>query len=272
MNLTIYSLQLEEGKYYIGKTNCFEDFDGCEHCFQKHQSGKGSEWTKLYKPIQIIDKYKSNSHLDVDILTKKYMIKYGIQNVRGGSFTEIELDENIIKELECELKKKSLLKYLCIFETEEEIDKEITRLENVVIEINELFKNIVHYKYIQITNDKNEQMKIEIEPSIINTYHMRNLDSTNSKILYSGLLRYKGDGNKPNIIRDENIVHNIYKVYIYRRRLEEQYLEIYVNENIGNNSKFGDVNELINIINEKIELLYEKLYNYYYKTNDIYNF
>ncbi len=78
MNLISYVLQLEEDKYYIGKTNYFEGFDGCEYCFQKHQAGRGCEWTKLYKPISIIDKCEVNSYIEVDILTKEYMMKYGI--------------------------------------------------------------------------------------------------------------------------------------------------------------------------------------------------
>lgn len=228
MNIIIYVLQLEEDKYYIGKTHSFEEFDGCEFCFREHQSGRGCEWTKQYKPISIIEKYEHNCKLEDNILTKKYMMKYGIKNVRGGTFTQIELDENIVKSLEREFKKEQFLKYLSTFETERQIDKEISRLENVVKKVNQLHKNIFYYKYVQIINDKNEPMMIEIEPSIIDNCQMMNLvqgeenfvnnsNSKNSQLLYFALLKYKENGNKPNIIRDENIVQNIYKVYIYRR-------------------------------------------------------
>lgn len=41
----IYILELENGNYYVGKT------DGLEKRLEQHFSGQGSEWTKLHKPI-----------------------------------------------------------------------------------------------------------------------------------------------------------------------------------------------------------------------------
>ena len=90
--LIIYALQLEQGKYYVGKTHRSE---GAELRFQEHLSGRGSEWTKFYKPISIIESYEHHSTFEEDVLTKKYMMKYGIEHVRGGSYTMIELEESI---------------------------------------------------------------------------------------------------------------------------------------------------------------------------------
>ena len=288
-SLTIYVLQLEQGKYYVGKTQRLE---GVKLRFEEHLTGRGSEWTKLYKPMSIVESYGHYSTFEEDVLTKKYMMKYGIENVRGGSYTKIDLEEWQVKSLEHEFKSVSdkcfkcgknghfakdcgkglFLEYLSTFETEETIEEEIARLENVTLKVNQLHQYILHYRYCKIVNDKKETIAIEVEPSIIDTYDMRNLKwderqfannsrPTTSERLYSSILKYKGDGNKPNIVSNENVVQNIYKVYIYRKKLERQYLEMFTNEGVDSNQNIVTTENLIKIMNSKIELLYEKLAN-----------
>jgi len=106
--MNIYALELETSKYYIGKTSRYVSIR-----FQEHTSSKGSEWTSMYKPVRIIEQYHSDSQFEEDILTKKYMMKYGIDNVRGGSYTKIVLDEWQIKSLEHEFKSVSDCCFKC---------------------------------------------------------------------------------------------------------------------------------------------------------------
>jgi cellular nucleic acid-binding protein len=82
----IYVLELKSKKYYIGITENLEDR------IRQHFNGKGSEWTKLYSPIKVLKTVVSNSKYDEDNITKEYMNKYGINNVRGGSYVKIILD------------------------------------------------------------------------------------------------------------------------------------------------------------------------------------
>jgi len=96
-NITIYILKLKEGRYYIGKS-----YNPMIR-YQEHLNGKGSAWTRKYKPISI-DKIIDNvSHFDEDKYTKEYMAKYGIDNVRGGTYVEIELDVSQIETLNREI-------------------------------------------------------------------------------------------------------------------------------------------------------------------------
>jgi predicted GIY-YIG superfamily endonuclease len=83
----IYILKLKEKKYYIGKTK------NIEKRWADHLAGNGSGWTKKYKPISLITTVLSTSYFDEDKYVKEYMSKYGIDNVRGGSYVEIELSE-----------------------------------------------------------------------------------------------------------------------------------------------------------------------------------
>jgi predicted GIY-YIG superfamily endonuclease len=87
----IYILELNDGKYYIGKSN------NIHYRYKQHLNGEGSEWTKKYHPIRIIHNFISQNEFDEDSTTKFYMKKYGIDNVRGGSYCQIILPE-ILKE------------------------------------------------------------------------------------------------------------------------------------------------------------------------------
>ena len=45
----IYILQLEKGKYYIGKIN------NLQFRLESHFNSNGAEWTKLYKPVRVLE-------------------------------------------------------------------------------------------------------------------------------------------------------------------------------------------------------------------------
>ena len=90
----IYILQLEQGKYYIGKTN------NPQFRIESHFNFNGSAWTKKYKPIKLIKLVSNCDDYDEDKYTRIYMDKYGINNVRGGSFVSIELDSSTITHLQ----------------------------------------------------------------------------------------------------------------------------------------------------------------------------
>lgn len=87
MSTNIYVLRLQSGKYYIGKS------DNVALRYEQHVKGFGSEWTKKYKPISHIKTIENASPFEEDKITKEYMSKYGIENVRGGSYASIELSE-----------------------------------------------------------------------------------------------------------------------------------------------------------------------------------
>ena len=77
---SLYVLELANGKYYVGKT-----FD-VEERFKRHMSGNGPKWTKLHRPIAIIEQRPCTSDTAEDELTKEYRDKYGAANVRGGTY------------------------------------------------------------------------------------------------------------------------------------------------------------------------------------------
>jgi len=103
----IYVLQLEKNKYYIGKTI------NPSLRLEKHFTIGGSIWTKKYKPITVIELIPDCDDYDEDKYTIKYMEKYGVENVRGGSFCEIKLSNDNIMTLNKMIKSVSNKCYIC---------------------------------------------------------------------------------------------------------------------------------------------------------------
>ena len=90
----IYIIELEDKKYYVGKTN------NPSFRLEQHFTSEGSAWTKKYKPKKVIEIIKNCDNYDEDKYTIKYMEKYGINNVRGGSFCDIQLSDSEKETLE----------------------------------------------------------------------------------------------------------------------------------------------------------------------------
>jgi len=101
MTLSIYVLKLSDDKWYVGQT-----YKKVKERFQEHLDGKGSSWTKKYKPIKIhhtentCGPDKGAKYWQENALTLEYMEQYGIENVRGGSYTNVVLYAEQIRYLE----------------------------------------------------------------------------------------------------------------------------------------------------------------------------
>lgn len=75
----IYTLELEHGKYYVGRSN------QPQKRIIAHFNENGSEWTKLYHPISVISQIKGDE-FDEEKYTLIAINKYGVDNVRSGSY------------------------------------------------------------------------------------------------------------------------------------------------------------------------------------------
>lgn len=84
----IYVLKLEYNKFYVGKTI------SPIRRVNNHFDIKGSAWTRKFKPVDIIEIIPNCDDLDEDKYTLKYMKEKGIQNVRGGTFCNINLSKS----------------------------------------------------------------------------------------------------------------------------------------------------------------------------------
>jgi predicted GIY-YIG superfamily endonuclease len=101
----IYVLKLEDGCIYVGKTTNPSARLG------QHRNGggyKGSAWTRLHPPTASDYKMcrpvkKEYSGLEEDKMTKIWMMKRGIDKVRGGSYSQCVLPAQQLASLKREL-------------------------------------------------------------------------------------------------------------------------------------------------------------------------
>ena len=89
-SIFIYVLECASHKYYIGKTN------NPKFRFEQHFTTNSTAWTTKYKPIRLYQLIPDCDDYDEDKYTLQYMEKYGINNVRGGSYSKLILDNNEI--------------------------------------------------------------------------------------------------------------------------------------------------------------------------------
>jgi predicted GIY-YIG superfamily endonuclease len=94
MNINIYILKLEDNKFYVGQAK------NIENRFKQHLKGRqSSEWTKLYKPLEIIKVYETKFNNISEAMpfenriTINCMKKYGWENVRGGDFCSLDKEK-----------------------------------------------------------------------------------------------------------------------------------------------------------------------------------
>jgi len=103
----IYILKLENNKYYIGKTT------NPNFRLEQHFNLSGSQWTKKYKPNKILQLLPDCDSYDEDKYTLKYMEKYGINNVRGGTFCELKLNQNNLSTIKKMINSSTDKCYIC---------------------------------------------------------------------------------------------------------------------------------------------------------------
>jgi len=105
----IYVLRCKGGKWYVGKTQNL-----ITRLYQ-HKSATEEKvaWLKVYPPDDLEEFHVNMTSFDEDKYTELYMEKYGINNVRGGSYVLTILPEYQIKTLERKHRSVSDLCFKC---------------------------------------------------------------------------------------------------------------------------------------------------------------
>ena len=94
--VAIFILKCEYNKYFVGKT------DQKDFILEQHFDNV-CDWTKIYRPVDVLEIYPDCGELDEDKYVKLYMGKFGIDNVRGGSYIKFKLEPDQISLIKKEI-------------------------------------------------------------------------------------------------------------------------------------------------------------------------
>ena len=94
MSCIIYELKLKNSKYYVGKTS------NLTNRLLQHRKGLGAAWTKKHRFINVLETHYNCDPYDEDKYTLKLMEKYGIENVRGGSYVTISFTPDEVSSIQ----------------------------------------------------------------------------------------------------------------------------------------------------------------------------
>lgn len=83
--LYLFVFKLQEDKYFIGYSADYE------RAFVELRAGFGLPWTTKYRPVSIDLVLEDSDGVNEKGVLYKYFKIYGIDNVRGGPYTDMEL-------------------------------------------------------------------------------------------------------------------------------------------------------------------------------------
>lgn len=84
---TVYVLECEGGKYYVGSTA------NKKQRYEQHKGERGgSKWTRIHRPVQILEEHTripEKYYLGMESkITAEYMLNFGVNNVRGSMYAQ----------------------------------------------------------------------------------------------------------------------------------------------------------------------------------------
>jgi hypothetical protein len=211
----IYILELENKKYYIGKTTN-PDFR-----LEQHFNKCGSQFTKKYKPKKVLKIIPNCDDYDEDKHTLKYMEQYGINNVRGGSFCELKLNKNNIETIKKMINGSTDKCYICgenghfAKYCNQDHDNLLEELENLLIDNDLCFRCYRKGHYASdcyakttITGDEIEDSSDEEIEVFCCSYCDKEFDTLKGVTCHENLYcKHKNNKSKKNITNEKNVCY-----------------------------------------------------------------
>lgn len=86
MATSFFLMELEHGKYFAGASQ-----DPVK-TVEEHREGLGGvPWTQIHRPVRLREVMAVARQSELDTQVQVWMAKYGVENVRGGSWSDVRL-------------------------------------------------------------------------------------------------------------------------------------------------------------------------------------
>ena len=213
---SIYVLLLNENKYFISKL----DSDQVKMLSQNTYTNlsqifdTGLEWLNKYPFIDIINIVDSEN-VDIDTVVKYHMSTYGINNVRGGNYHQMILDNDIINELNRDLLKNTNNNYIDNFDTIYDIDEQIEKLNKINEESIQLANK--YEPLINLTFCFDKQITIFCYHEKENVIHFNIIKDDLNYLIKQIKIKYNKETSK------EYIFYLIKKIYLELNTLDNKF-------------------------------------------------
>ncbi len=86
MATSLFLMELEHGKYFVGASQ-----DPLK-TLEEHREGiAGIAWTQIHRPVRLREVVAVARPGELDDYVRRWMLQYGVEHVRGGSWLNIRL-------------------------------------------------------------------------------------------------------------------------------------------------------------------------------------
>jgi hypothetical protein len=212
---SIYVLLLNENKYFISKMEkeqismlVANKYNNLTQIFDN-----GIEWLTTYPIIDTMNIVGSDN-IDVDSIVKYHMVTYGIDNVRGGKYHKMILDDDLLDELKNNLQNNNKIDYLENFNTIKDIDEQIEELNKINEESSQLANK--YEPLINLTFCFDKQITIFCYYEKENAIHFNIIKDDINDLIKQMKLRYNKETSK------EYIFYLIKKIYLELNTLDNK--------------------------------------------------
>lgn len=194
---SIYVLELSEEKWYLHISKS----DDINKVYMECKLI--SSFVRKYLPIKSYETTIIFNDYDLDTYLKKYMRNYGINNVRGGIYTELILSEteNLIINNICENKLNPINKRLDMIDSIVDKYKDLDEWSKEKIE--EEIRNInTNYEYYNKSKCLYNQMKQPINGNVFSYNIKKSLSWLNKMVIMNAKYILSGNAEKKKLCAD----------------------------------------------------------------------
>lgn len=100
--VSFFLIELEHGKFFAGAS-----VDPLKELEEHREGLSGISWTQIHRPIRLREIISVAQKNDLNDYVRQTMLKYGVDNVRGGSWSYPRLTDKDRQQLSKELPQQS---------------------------------------------------------------------------------------------------------------------------------------------------------------------